>query len=114
LADFQGSYQELKSEEITLIAASVDPIEKAREMIDKHEISYPVGYGLVAEETSRMTGAYYEKKEKYLHATGFLLRPDKTILIACYSTGAIGRLVPKDVLQLTRYFKGGGRGGPKG
>ncbi len=83
-------------------------------MIDKHGISYPVGYGLVAEEVSRMTGAYYDKKEKYLHATGFLLRPDKTILIACYSSGAIGRLVPKDVLQLVQYFKSVGRGGPDG
>jgi peroxiredoxin len=114
LADFQGSYQELKSEQITFVAASVDPIEDARKMIDRHGITFPVGYGLIAEEISRITGAYYDKEEKYLHATGFLLRPDKTILIACYSSGAIGRLVPKDVLQLTRYFKGGGRGGPKG
>jgi peroxiredoxin len=114
LADFQGSVQELKSEGINVIAASVDPIEKAREMIDRHGLTYPVGYGLIAEEISRITGAYYDKEEKYLHATGFLLRPDKTILIACYTSGAIGRLVSKDVLQLVRYFKGGGRGGPNG
>ncbi len=74
-------------------------------MIDKHGITYPVGYGLIAEERSRITGAYYDKEEKYLHATGFLLRPDKTILIACYSSGAIGRLVLKDVLQLVRYLR---------
>jgi peroxiredoxin len=114
LADWQGSSQELKAEQITVIAASVDPIEDARKMTDRHGITFPVGYGLVAEEISRVTGAYYDKEEMYLHATGFLLRPDKTILIACYSSGAIGRLVPKDVLQLTRYFKGGGHGGPKG
>jgi peroxiredoxin len=114
LADFQGLAQELKSEQIKFVAASVDPIEDARKMIDRHGITFPVGYGLIAEEISRITGAYYDKEENYLHATGFLLRPDKTILIACYSSGAIGRLVPKDVLQLTRYFKGGGRGGPNG
>jgi peroxiredoxin len=114
LADWQGSFQELKAEQIKVIAASVDPIEDARKMIERHGITFPVGYGLIAEEVSRITGAYYDKDEKYLHATGFLLRPDKTILIACYTSGAIGRLVPKDVLQLTRYFKGGGRGGPNG
>ncbi len=90
----------------------MDPIEKAKEMIDRHEFTFPVGYGLNAEEISRITGAYYDKEEMYLHAMGFLLRPDKTILIACYSSGAIGRLVAKDVLRLARYFKGGGRGGP--
>ena len=113
MADFQRSYQELKSEQIKLAAASVDPIDKAREMMDRHGITYPISYGLVAEEISRITGAYYDKEEMYLHATGFLLRPDKTILTACYSSGAIGRLVPKDVLQLTRYLKGGGPTGPK-
>ncbi len=114
MADFQGLYQELKSEEIKIAAASVDSIEDARKMIDRHGITFPVGYGLIAEEISRITGAYYDKEENYLHATGFLLRPDKTILIACYSSGAIGRLVAKDVLALAGYFKGGGRGGPKG
>ena len=83
-------------------------------MIDRHGFTFPVGYGLMAEEISRITGAYYDKEEKYLHATGFLLRPDKTILIVCYTSGAIGRLVAKDVLALTGYFKGGGCGGPKG
>jgi len=83
LVDFQGSYQELKSEEIKIVAGSVDPIEDARKMIDRHGITFPVGYGLIAEEISRITRAYYDKDEKYLHATGFLLRPDKTILIAC-------------------------------
>jgi peroxiredoxin len=108
LADFQGLDQEFKSEQINVIAASVDPIEKAREMIDKHGITFPVGYGLVAEEVSRMTGAYYEKERKHLHATGFLLRPEKTIVVACYSTGQIGRLVAKDVLRVVKFYKSRG------
>ncbi len=77
-------------------------------MIDRHGITYPIGYGLVAEEISRITGAYYEREKKYLHATGFLLHPDKTILVACYSTGPIGRFVAKDVLKLARFYKSGG------
>jgi alkyl hydroperoxide reductase subunit AhpC len=105
LADFQGLDQEFKSEQIKVIAASVDPIEKAREMIEKIGITYAVGYGLVAEEVSRMTGAYYDKEKKFLHATGFLLRPGKTIVVGCYSTGPIGRLVAKDVLRVVRFYK---------
>jgi alkyl hydroperoxide reductase subunit AhpC len=108
LADFQGLDQEFKSEQIKVIAASVDPLEKAREMVEKIGITYSVGYGMVAEEVSRMTGAYYEKEKKYLHATGFLLRPEKTILVACYSTGPIGRLVAKDVLRVVKFYKSRG------
>jgi alkyl hydroperoxide reductase subunit AhpC len=112
LADFQGLDQEFKSEQIKVIAASVDPIDKAREMVNKIGITYSVGYGMIAEEISRITGAYYEKEKKYLHATGFLLRPEKTIVVTCYSTGPIGRLAAKDVLKLVRFYKSGGRGGP--
>jgi alkyl hydroperoxide reductase subunit AhpC len=108
LADFQGLDQEFKSEQIKVIAASVDPLEKAREMVEKIGITYSVGYGMVAEEVSRMTGAYYEKEKKYLHATSFLLRPEKTILVACYSTGPIGRLVAKDVLRVVKFYKSRG------
>jgi peroxiredoxin len=108
LADFQGLDQEFKSEQIKVIAASVDPIEKAREMVEKIGITYSVGYGMIAEEVSRMTGAYYEKEKKYLHATGFLLHPEKTIVVACYSTGPIGRFVAKDVLKVVRFYKSRG------
>jgi len=105
LADFQALHQEFKSEQIKVIAGSVDPIEKARETVDKLGITYPVGYGMMAEEISRITGAYYEKEKKFLHATGFLIRPEKTIVVACYSTGPIGRLVAKDVLNLVKFYK---------
>ena len=101
-------HQEFKSEQIEVIAASVDSIEKAQETVNKIGITYPVGYGLIAEEISRVTGAYYEEERKFLHATGFLLRPEKTIAVACYSTGPIGRFVAKDVLNLVKFYKSRG------
>jgi hypothetical protein len=67
-------------------------------------ITYPLGYGLNAEEISKVTGAFYEKERKFLHATGFLIRPDKTIAVSCYSSGPIGRLVAKDVLKAVRFY----------
>ena len=105
MADFQGLYQEFKSEQIKVIAASVDSMDKALETVDKLEIAYPVGYGLSAEEVSRVTGAYYEKEKGYLHATDFLLRPEKTVAVASYSTGPIGRFVANDVLKLVKFYK---------
>ena len=68
-------------------------------------ITFPVGYGLKLKETASLTGAYYEKERKILHATGFLVRPDKTIALVCYSSGAIGRLSAKDVLNLVKFWK---------
>jgi len=77
-------------------------------MVERIGISYSVGYGLVAEEVSRTTGAYYDKEKKFLHATDFLLRPDKSIVVASYSTGPIGRFVAKDVLRVVKFYKSRG------
>ncbi len=44
-------------------------------------------------------------EKKFLHATGFLIRPENRVAVACYSTGAVGRLVAKDVLKLVRGYK---------
>lgn len=89
-----------------MIAASVDPEEKAQELADKLGITFPVAYGLNAEEISEKTGALYEGEKKFLHATNFLVRPEKTVEVASYSSGPIGRFVAKDVLALVRFYKG--------
>ena len=106
LAEFQKWATKFESEQVSIIAGSVDPIEKAEEAIEKSGVTYPVAYGLTAEEISRVTGAYYDRDKKFLHATGFLLRPDNTIEVACYSTGPIGRFGPKDALRLVKFYKG--------
>jgi peroxiredoxin len=105
LADFQSFADQFEAEGITCVAGSVDPREKARETVDKLGITYQVGYGLNAEEASSITGAFYEEEKNYLHATGFLLLPNSMIAVACYSSGAIGRLAAKDVLHLVKYLK---------
>jgi peroxiredoxin len=105
LADFQALIQELETEQIRVIAGSVDEKERAKEIVDKLGLTYPVAYGMNQEEISRITGAYYEKERKILHGTGFVIRPDKTIAVVCYSSGPIGRLVAKDTLNLVRFYK---------
>ena len=105
MADFQASIGEFESEGVKVIAASVDPLEKARETIEAVGITYPVGYGMKVEEVSKITGALYDREKKFLHATGYLVRPDKTIAVACYSSGPIGRLVAEDVLKVVRFYK---------
>jgi peroxiredoxin len=105
LAEFQSAIKEFEAEEITVIAGSVDPIEKAKETAQKAKVTFPVGYGLDPERVSEITGAFYEKGRNILHAANFLIRPDKTIEVACYSSGPIGRFAAKDVLGLVKFYK---------
>ncbi len=88
-----------------MIAGSVDTADKTKELVQKAGITYPVAYGLDAEVVAAKTGAFYDKDKKFLHATGFLIRPDNSIEVACYSSGPIGRFVARDVLNLVKFYK---------
>jgi len=105
LADFQSLIKEFEAEQISIIAGSVDSAEKASETAKKNGITFPIAYGINAEEASRITGAYYDKDSQYIHATGFLIRPDNTIETVCYSSGTIGRFGAQDLLNLVKFYK---------
>jgi hypothetical protein len=55
-----------------------------------------------ARAVSAATGAFVKDAPVYLQATGFVLNPEGPIVTAVYSIGAIGRLMPDDVLRLVR------------
>jgi alkyl hydroperoxide reductase subunit AhpC len=106
LADFQSLWKEFEAQHVKVVAGSVDPRNKTQEYAEKLGLSYPVAYGMVAGDISRLTGAFYEKEKEFLHATGFLVHPDRTIEVAVYSTGPVGRFVAQDILNLVKYYKG--------
>jgi hypothetical protein len=58
---------------------------------------------LDAHAIAEATGAFVNPDPVYLQSTGFVLNPDGTVLISVYSSSAIGRLVPEDVVGLVRY-----------
>ena len=104
MLDFEKNIEEFRKREIQVIAASVDTLEHARETVEHYNISFRVGYGLNAEEVSAKTGVFYEGKEKYLHAAGFIINPEGRVAEGVYSTLAIGRLVANDCLGLIDHF----------
>ncbi len=53
----------------------------------------------------KLFSSHYEKEKVFIHPTGFIIRPDKTIEIAVYSSGAVGRFTAKDVLSAVRFYK---------
>jgi hypothetical protein len=105
LAAFEGEQPRLLSSEIAVVAASTDSGDKAVETVRRLGLSFPVGFGLPLEATAEALGAFYELRRQILHATGFVLRPGGAIAVAAYSSGAIGRLTPADVLTLVEFWK---------
>jgi len=105
LAAFERAQDKLEAEGIHVIAASTDPQDKAAETVAELGLGMPVGYGLPIKDTAAALGAFYEEKRGVLQATGFVVRPDRTIAIAQYSSGPIGRLGWQDVLGLVQHYK---------
>lgn len=93
------------AEQIGLIAGSVDSIEKTEKLAQKLGLTFPIACGLDAKMVSRVTGGFYDRDKKYLQPTNLIIRPDKTVEIAAYSTGAVGRFAAKDVLSVVKYYK---------
>ena len=104
MADFQQHLGEFQKRGVLVAAASVDTLADAQKTVEELGLEFPMGYGLDAEDFATRFGAYYEPKANYLHATGFLLKPDDTVQIAVYSTGPIGRLTTQDSLPVLDHY----------
>jgi hypothetical protein len=73
--------------------------------VEKHKLTFPVGYGADAAAVAALTGAFVNPGPVYLQSTGFVLDPAGKVVVSVYSSGAIGRLVPDDVVGLVRYLR---------
>jgi peroxiredoxin len=105
VADYQAHIEEFKQENSDIIALSVDPLEKAREMVERTGATFPIGYGLKVPEDAEKVGAYWEARRGIIHATSFTVGPDRKILQACFATGPIGRIAAVDALSSIRGTK---------
>jgi peroxiredoxin len=99
LLDFQRNIREFEKKNIQMIAASADNWAEALQTVESYKLTFKIGYGLSPQKISALTGAFYNEKGNYLHATGFIIGPDGRIENAVYSSRSIGRLVAKDCLE---------------
>jgi hypothetical protein len=80
-------------------------LDKTKELVEKLGVTFPVAYGLDYQAVCEKTGAYFESERKIIQPACFLIRPDKTIEVAAYSSGPVGRFVAKDVLTIVKFYK---------
>ncbi len=99
MLDFQRNIKEFEKRDIQVIAASADQWENALDTVERYKLTFRVGYGLNPQSVSALTGAFYNEKENYIHATGFIIGPNFKIENAVYSSRSIGRLMAKDCLE---------------
>jgi peroxiredoxin len=84
-----------------VVCASVDPIDRAREVAN--EVSFPVGYGVTREIADRL-GSWWEERRQIIQPSEFILGPDDKVVVSSYSDGPLGRLVGEDVVRLVGMY----------
>lgn len=104
LAAFSRATEELDAAGIKVVAFSVDDEPTTADLVEKRRITFPVAHSADAETVADAVGAYVNDDPRYLQSTGFVLAPNGTVVTAVYSSGAIGRLVPDDVIGLVRHL----------
>jgi peroxiredoxin len=105
LRSFERASQALADTGIKVAALSVDDKETTAALVAKHKLTFPVGYGADAAAVAAATGAFVNPDPVYLQSTGFVLDPEGKVVVSVYSSGAIGRLVPEDVVGLVGYLR---------
>jgi peroxiredoxin len=105
LRAFQRAMGSLAEIGARVVALSVDDEATTRELIARHGLTFPVGHSADARTTAQATGAFVNDDPLFLQSTGFVLDPDGRVVVSVYSSGAIGRLVPEDVIGLIRYLR---------
>ena len=105
LRAFERAGKTLADNGIRVAALSVDDQETTAALVEKHKLTFPVGYGADARAVAGLTGAFVNPDPVYLQSTGFVLDPAGNVVVSVYSSGAIGRLVPDDVIGLVRYLR---------
>lgn len=105
LRAFQRATNKLAEVDAKVIALSVDDEATTAEMVSKHGLTFPVGYGADAYAVAEATRAIVNPDPVYLQSTGFILDPIGRVIVSVYSSGAIGRLVPEDVVGMIRYIR---------
>ena len=102
MAGIDASRAELEALGVKIVAASVDAIDRAREVAD--EVYFPVGYG-VTRAMADTLDAWWEERRQIIQPSQFVLSPEGKVIASCYSDGPLGRIVGDDIVRFVRFQK---------
>ena len=105
LRAFQRAADSLAEVDARVVSLSVDDEATTAELVAKHGLTFPVGHSADARAVAEATGAFVNADPVFLQSTGFVLDPTGRVVVSVYSSGAIGRLVPDDVIGMIRYIR---------
>lgn len=102
MVGFESEKKNFEALNTQVIAASIDPIDKAQEVAN--DVSFPVGYG-ATRDIGDAIGAFWEERRGLIQPSEFLLNADNKVIASSYSDGPIGRMDAADVLKVINFVE---------
>ena len=102
MAGFEFWKGQLAAKGVQVIAASVDPLDKAKEVAAA--LSFPVGYGVTRAQADQL-GAWWDERRGIIQPAEFIVAASGKIVAATYSSGPLGRIEPMDVVRLIDFLE---------
>ena len=100
MAGFAKLYPELRSLGAGVAAASVDPLDKAKEVAA--ELPFPVAFGVTRAQADAI-GAWWEDRRSIIQPSEFVLDAAGKVVSSTYSSGPIGRVDAADVVKMINF-----------
>ena len=85
-----------------VVAASVDPLDKAKEVAA--EVGFPIAYGVTREQADAI-GAWWEERRGIVQPSEFIVGRDGRVIASSYSSGPLGRIDAADVVKLLNFYE---------
>jgi len=101
LDGFRAIKEGLENRNISVVAASSDPQDKAAAMATS--VGLPIGFG-VDKELIESLGGYWQATRQFAQPAEFLLDPNNKIVQLSYSDGPLARTEAADVIKLVDHL----------
>ena len=85
-----------------IVAASVDGVEKAREIADGKGFHF--GYG-VTRSIAEALDSWWEDRRQIIQPSEFVVNADNKIVVSSYSDGPLGRMDAPDIVRLINFYE---------
>ncbi|MFD5213321.1 redoxin domain-containing protein [Microbacterium sp. NPDC058345] len=102
LRAFQRSQGRFEKAGISVIVLSTDDEATTEALRSKYGLAYAVAHSADPSEIRDRTDAFVTLEPPQLQSTGFVIDPEGDVVVSVYSCGAIGQLLPDDILELLR------------
>ncbi len=102
MVGFEKVKAELDALGAQVVAASVDPIEKAQEVAA--DVSFPIGYGVTRADADTL-GSWWEDRRSIIQPSEFIVGADGKVVVSSYSDGPLGRIDAADVIRLINFYE---------